>query len=130
MKRRKTRRTYRNRNRQWDTRQNTFAFTLKTTAVIVFFIFGIVSWLVAKHSCESIEKEIAREENRSRQLSAELIRETARWNDLKTPRRLSETLLSHGIVGMSVPSPSRCVAMNGRAPARPGAAPAYYASNR
>ena len=39
MQRRKPRKPYRNRNRQWDTRQNTFAFTLKTTAVIVSFIF-------------------------------------------------------------------------------------------
>ena len=129
MKRRKPKRTYRNRNRQWDTRQNTFAFTLKTTVVIVLFVCGAISWLVAKHDCESIEKEIAREENRTRQLTAELIRETARWNDMKSPRRLSEALRSHGISDMSAPGPARYVAMNGRAPARPGVAPVSYAAN-
>ena len=130
MQRRKPRKPYRNRNRQWDTRQNTFAFTLKTTGVIVLFVFGAISWLVARHDCESIRREIAREENRTRQLSDELVRETARWNEMKTPRRLSEALLSHGIAGMSAPGPSRFVSMNGRTPARPGAAPTYYAANR
>ena len=125
------RRKYRNRNRSWDTRQNTFALTMKGTAVIILVALVGVAWGVVLHANESLADGIAREEARQRSLMEELQRETAKWNQRRTPENLREQLLRNGIA-MTVPSRRQIVAMRGPAarPAVAGSAPAAYASNR
>lgn len=133
MKKRRTplRRKYRIRNRQWDTRQNTFAISLKTTAVLVLLVLLGVSWLVVRHANENLADGIAREQGRQRALMEELQRETARWNQMRSPENLRDVLLRNGIA-MNVPSGRQRVAM--RTGSRPagatGAVPAAYAANR
>ena len=125
------RRKYKNRNRRWDTRQNTFAISLKTTAVLVLLALLGVSWLVVRHANENLADGIAREESRQRALMEELQRETAKWNQRRTPENLREQLLRNGIA-MTLPSRRQIVAMRGPAarPAVAGSAPTAYASNR
>lgn len=128
-------RKYTNRNRPWDTRQHTFALTLKGTAVVVLLALAAVSWLVVRHSTESLADGIVREENRRRDLAAELQRQTALWNAKRSPESLHERLLRNGIA-MSVPSSRQLVAMRGPGAVRPAGAGAAaadgaaYAANR
>ena len=125
------RRKYKNRNRQWDTRQHTFAISLNATAVFVLLVLLGVSWLVVRHANENLADGIAREESRQRALMEELQRETAKWNQMRTPENLRAVLLRNGIA-MNVPGGRQIVAMRTgvRPAAAPGAVPAVYAANR
>ena len=125
------RRKYRNRNRPWDTRQHTFALTLKSSAVVVLFALAAISYLLVRHSTESLAGDIAREEARARSLEEELKRETARWNDARSPDKLRERLLRNGIA-MNVPTSRQRVAMRGgtRPSGTSSAAGTAYAANR
>ena len=132
-KRRPPLRRYKNRNRSWDTRQNTFALTLKSSAVIVLLALAAIAYLLVRHSNESLADGIVREQARQRALMEELQRETAKWNHMRSPENLRAVLLANGIA-MNVPSPRQRVAMRGP-DARPSGAPAVatgtaYAANR
>ena len=132
-KRRPPLRRYKNRNRSWDTRQNTFALTLKSSAVIVLLALAAIAYLLVRHSNESLADGIVREQARQRALMEELQRETAKWNHMRSPENLRAVLLANGIA-MNVPSPRQRVAMRGPG-ARPAGAPAVatgtaYAANR
>ncbi len=132
-KRRPPLRRYKNRNRSWDTRQNTFALTLKSSAVIVLLALAAIAYLLVRHSNESLADGIVREQARQRALMEELQRETAKWNHMRSPENLRAVLLANGIA-MNVPSPRQRVAMRGPG-ARPSGAPAVatgtaYAANR
>ena len=126
------RRKYKNRNRQWDTRQNTFALSLTGTAVFILIALLVVAWLVVRHANENLADGIAREQTRQRELMAELRRETTKWNQKRTPENLHAVLLRNGI-SMNVPTGRQRVAMRGGG-ARPagasGASGTAYASNR
>ena len=126
-------RKYTNRNRPWDTRQHTFAITMKGAVVIILLMLVGVAWLVVRHANESLADGIVREEARQRALMEELQRETAKWNHMRSPENLRAVLLANGIA-MNVPSPRQRVAMRGPG-ARPSGAPAVatgtaYAANR
>ena len=132
-KRRPPLRRYKNRNRSWDTRQNTFALTLKSSAVVVLLALAAIAYLLVRHSNESLADGIVREQARQRALMEELQRETAKWNHMRSPENLRAVLLANGIA-MNVPSPRQRVAMRGPG-ARPSGAPAVatgtaYAANR
>ena len=132
-KRRPPLRRYKNRNRSWDTRQNTFALTLKSSAVIVLLALAAIAYLLVRHSNESLADGIVREQARQRAFMEELQRETAKWNHMRSPENLRAVLLANGIA-MNVPSPRQRVAMRGPG-ARPSGAPAVatgtaYAANR
>ena len=132
-KRRPPLRRYKNRNRSGDTRQNTFALTLKSSAVIVLLALAAIAYLLVRHSNESLADGIVREQARQRALMEELQRETAKWNHMRSPENLRVVLLANGIA-MNVPSPRQRVAMRGPG-ARPSGAPAVatgtaYAANR
>jgi len=125
-------RKYTNRNRPWDTRQHTFAITMKGAVVIILLMLVGVAWLVVRHANESLADGIVREEARQRALMEELQRETAKWNAKRSPENLRAVLLANGIA-MNVPSSRQRIAMRGPG-AHPagvaGGAPAAYAANR
>ncbi|MBQ6102211.1 MAG: hypothetical protein IJL06_00900 [Kiritimatiellae bacterium] len=126
------RRKYKNRNRSWDTRQNTFALTLKSSAAVVLLALAAIAWLLVRHSNESLADAIVREEARGRDLATELQRETAKWNAMRSPGNLRAVLLANGIA-MNVPSPRQRVAMRGGGTRPAGAvatAGTAYAANR
>jgi len=114
-------RKYTNRNRSWDTRQHTFALTMKGTAAVILAALGFVSCLVVRHSCESLADAIAREEARGRALEAEFTRESTRWNETCSAANLRSRLLAHGIA-MEVPSGRQRIAMRGSGSRPAGAA--------
>ena len=125
-------RKYTNRNRPWDTRQHTFALTMKGAVVIILFVLVGVAWLVIRHANESLADGIAREEARQRSLMEELQRETARWNAKRSPENLRTVLLANGIA-MNVPTSRQRVAMRGpgvRPAGAAGATGTAYAANR
>lgn len=134
-KRRRTRRIYRNNNRQWDTHQCTWAMPAKgAIAIILLTILGVCYALV-HISTESMASQIANEESRQAALRAELEQETAKWNALKDPSHLAVAMLGHGF-HMSLPSHRQCVSMRGTGPllvpaaGSAPAAPTAYAVNR
>ena len=125
------RRKYTNRNRPWDTRQHTFALTMKGAVVIILLVLVGVAWLVVRHANESLADGIVREEARQRALMEELQRETAKWNETRSAANLHRRLLANGLA-MEVPSSRRRVAMRGPGarPAVAAAAGTAYAANR
>ncbi|MBR1837160.1 MAG: hypothetical protein IJ783_07710 [Kiritimatiellae bacterium] len=123
-------RRYVNRNRAWDTRQNTFALTLKSAVFIVAAAFVGVAWLLARHSADGVYDEIKAEESRKIALIEEVNRETVKWNKLKTPAGIAGALHRHGIA-MSAPRRAQYVAVHSvRSSAPFAAASATYAANR
>ena len=124
-------RKYRNRNRPWDTRQHTFAISMKGAVAVILVVLALVACLVVRHSCESLADAIAREEARGRALEAEYQRETAKWNETRSAANLHRRLLANGLA-MEVPSSRRRVAMRGPGarPAVAAAAGTAYAANR
>lgn len=125
------RRVYANRNRAWNTRQNTFALTLKTTGIILTFAIVGVMWLVARHAKDSLYDEIKAEESRQFALEEEVRRETVKWNNAKTPARITTALARHGI-RMDLPRRAQYVAVrtlrtSGPAAVKPATA---WAANR
>ena len=126
------RRKYTNRNRPWDTRQHTFALTMKGAVVIILLVLVGVAWLVVRHANESLADGIVREEARQRALMEELQRETAKWNAKRSPENLRAVLLANGSA-MNVPGGRQVFSMRSGG-ARPagasGASGAAYAANR
>lgn len=75
-------------------------FTLNSAGVVVLlltgFMMAMVYWILDSQ-CSSIAREIGKAEKRYAALEAECVQETARWESLKTPERLSEKLLRFGL---------------------------------
>ena len=129
-KRRPRRRGYANRNRAWNTRQYTFALTIKATGVIVMAAIIGVSWLVVRHAKDSLYDEIKAEESRYSALTEELNRETVKWKNAKTPARITAALARHGI-RMDLPRRAQYVAVRTFRTSGPMAsAPSALAANR
>ncbi len=100
-----------NRNRLWDTRQHTFAFTGKGSAFIVVAVIAAIVPLVLKHANESIYDEIKAEESRQSALMEEYSHENVKWSRMKTPAQITSALARHGIK-MNRPRSSQCIAMH------------------
>ena len=128
-KRKTKRRAYANRNKAWNTRQNTVSLTLGLSAAIVMVVLIGLVWLCMRQGKDSLYDEIKLEENRNSTLVEALNRETVKWNNAKTPARITTALARHGI-RMDLPRRSQYVSVRSLRVSGPAAAaPTAWAAN-
>lgn len=60
--------------------------------------------------CDQLGQDIRKHEQRFDQLEAERVREATRWSDCKTPEKLNQALLRHGLE-MGYPAADQMVRM-------------------
>ena len=89
--------------------------TMHFGAVIVMLFVMVIIKLLASSSCQQLLKSIGEKERVLVKLEEERVRESARWEEMKTPEKLESALLHHGLA-MRYPKPDQVVRMkaNGR----------------
>ena len=79
--------------------------------VITLTISGLLSYWGLDARCDQLGNDIRRKEIEKRNLENDFVREEARWNANKTPGKLDEALIAHGLV-MTYPKEDQLVRMN------------------
>ena len=106
----------RRRNRKISKRMSVIAGrSMQIAAVmLILFVMVLVNQL-ASSSCDQLTKRIREKERQLAKLEDERSRESARWEELKTPEKLESALLRHGL-SMRYPKADQVVRMkaNGR----------------
>lgn len=89
--------------------------TMHFGAVIVMLFVMVIINYMASSSCQQLLKSIGEKERALSKLEEERVRESARWEEMKTPEKLESALLRHGLA-MRYPKPDQVVRMkaNGR----------------
>ena len=98
----------RNRKRQAHAR----VLPRSAAGIIVLFVSVILSYWFMDSKCAQLGQEIRKHEHKYAQLDDERVREEARWNEKKTPEKLEQAMLQHGIA-MSYPTPEQVVRVDG-----------------
>ncbi len=108
------------RNRKVSTRISVMAQNTAHAAVILVmtFIMAIVN-LLAKSSCSQLLKSIGEKERLLSRLEDERSRESARWEEMKTPEKLEQALARHGLA-MRYAKPGQVVRMKADGQPQPG----------
>lgn len=75
---------------------NTSVATHMGAVVLASFVMVILN-LLASSSCQHLSKTIGEKEKKLAQLDDAYDREEMRWEEMKTPERLSEALRNHGL---------------------------------
>jgi len=70
---------------------------LHFAAVIVMLFVMVILNLLASSSCNQLMKAIGDKRRVLAKLEEERVRESARWEEMKTPERLEGALLRHGL---------------------------------
>ena len=86
--------------------------------IVMLFIMVFVNFL-ASSSCQQLLKSIGEKERQLAKLEEERVRESARWEEMKTPERLESALLRHGLA-MRYPRPDQVVRMKANGKPYPG----------
>lgn len=86
--------------------------------MLILFVMVIVNQL-ASSSCDQLEKAIREKERQLAKLEDERSRESARWEELKTPEKLEAALLRHGL-SMRYPKADQVVRMKADGRPYPG----------
>ncbi len=71
--------------------------TMGIASLIVSALIMAMIYYVLDSRCTLIARDIGKVERRFAQLEAECVREAARWDELKTPARLTEKLSRFGL---------------------------------
>ena len=79
---------------------------------------GLGCWFVDSKSA-MLGQEIRKHEQKYAALENERVREESRWNEKKTPEKLEQAMLQHGLV-MNYPTPDQVVRMDGGGVPVPG----------
>lgn len=85
-------------------------------AVVASLLFGSILYICATSSSTQLQNRIGQKEKQLERLEAERERESARWEEMKTPERLEQALAKHGLA-MRYAKPSQIVRL--RADGRP-----------
>ncbi len=93
--------------------------TFHLGAIGVVFFATVVMNLLANSSCNQLMKRIGEDERTLARLDDELERESARWEEMKTPENLERALYRHGLA-MKFPRPDQYVYMRADGTPRPG----------
>lgn len=85
------------------------------SALIVVALTTTMIYFIADSRCTQLSQSIGRENLRLEQLKSECVRESARWDGLKTSEKIEAALLHHGL-DMDYPKADQIVRMerNGR----------------
>ena len=93
--------------------------TMRFGAIIVFFFVMVILNLLSASSCKqllktkgALELELAKQEDAR-------MRESTRWEEMKTPDRIERALLRHGL-SMRPPRPEQTVRMTANGTPYPG----------
>lgn len=93
--------------------------TMRFGAIIVFFFVMVILNLLSASSCKqllktkgALELELAKQEDAR-------MRESTRWEEMKTPDRIERALLQHGL-SMRPPRPEQTVRMTANGTPYPG----------
>ena len=79
-------------------------------AVMVMAFAVVILYMLASSSCKQLEKTIREKERQLAKLEDEQRRESMRWEEMKTPKRLESALLGHGLA-MKLPKTEQVVRM-------------------
>jgi len=84
--------------------------TMRFGAIIVFFFVMVILNLLASSSCTQLLKTKGDLERDLVKLEDSWMRESTRWEEMKTPERVEEALVRHGLL-MLHPKPEQTVRM-------------------
>lgn len=85
-------------------------------AIVASGLVAAILYICASSSCTQLHNRVGEKEKLLERLEAERERESARWEEMKTPERLEQALAKHGLA-MRYAKPSQIVRL--RADGRP-----------
>ena len=84
--------------------------TMRFGAIIVFLFVMVILNLLASSSCTQLMKAKGEKERELARLDEARMRESTRWEEMKTPEKVERALLQHGLA-MKLPRPDQKVRM-------------------
>lgn len=93
--------------------------TMHFGAVIVVFSVMVILNLLASSSCTQLMKTIGEKERELAKLEDAKMRESTRWEEMKTPERIEDALRAHGL-SMDTPRSYQVVRMRADGTPFPG----------
>ena len=98
-------------NRKIPTKMSVVATTtMRFGAIVVFLFVMVILNLLASSSCAQLMKAKGEKERELVRLDEERMRESTRWEEMKTPERVEMALIRHGLA-MKLPRPDQNVRM-------------------
>ena len=88
-------------------------------AIIVFFFIMVILNLLSSSSCTQLLKAKGELEREIAKLDDARMRESTRWEEMKTPEKVEMALLRHGLA-MRTPAPEQSVCLMADGTPRPG----------
>ena len=86
------------------------ANTMRFGAIVVFLFVMVILNLLASSSCTQLMKAKGEKERKLAQLDEARMRESTRWEEMKTPEKLELALKKHGL-DMNNPAPEQVIKM-------------------
>ena len=93
--------------------------TMRFGAIIVFFFVMVILNLLSASSCTQLLKTKGELEREIAKLDDARMRESTRWETMKSPEKIEAALLRHGLL-MRMPSPVQTVRLKADGTPRPG----------
>lgn len=93
--------------------------TMRFGAIIVFFFIMVILNLLSSSSCTQLLKAKGELEREIAKLDDARMRESTRWEEMKTPEKVEMALLRHGLA-MRTPAPEQSVCLMADGTPRPG----------
>ena len=87
--------------------------TMRFGAIIVFFFIMVILNLLSSSSCTQLLKAKGELEREIAKLDDARMRESTRWEEMKTPEKVEAALFRHGL-RMSTPRADQCIRLNAR----------------
>ena len=92
--------------------------TMRFGAVILSFFVMVILYILSSQSCTRLQNQKGAMEREIVKLDDALLRESTRWEEMKTPEKIEMALLRHGLA-MKTPRAEQIVRMENGVP-RPG----------
>ena len=93
--------------------------TMRFGAIIVFFFVMVILNLLSSSSCTQLLKSKGELERQIAKLDDARMRESTRWEEMKTPEKVEAALLRHGLA-MKLPRADQTVRLMANGTPRPG----------
>ena len=93
--------------------------SLRFGAIIVFFVMMVILNLLSSQSCAQLLKQKGEMERAIAKLDDARMRESTRWEEMKTTENIEAALLRHGL-SMQTPRPDQTVRLLPDGTPRPG----------
>ena len=91
--------------------------TLRFGAILLSLFVMVILYILSLHSCTQLQNQKGARERDIAKLDDALLRESTRWEELKTPEKIEGALLRHGLA-MKTPRADQIVRMENGAPRR------------